>query len=110
MLSCKFCEISKNTFYRTPLDDCFFLLLDVFFSILWNLVEYKLLFPVAIICCILTNRSYISYDFHEVLLIKLSIVKYNYGYCKKFCWCVIYYLVWNIFCEILLTKMNVDEY
>ena len=23
VFSCEFCEISKNTFYRTPLDDCF---------------------------------------------------------------------------------------
>ena len=61
-------------------------LVDVFCSSLWNLVEYKILFPVAIICCILTIRYYISYDFHEVLLIKLSIVEYNYGYCKKRCW------------------------
>ena len=39
-------------------------LLDLFCSILWNLVEYKILFPVAIICCILTICYYISYDFH----------------------------------------------
>ena len=24
--------------------------------------------------------------------------------------CISYYLVWKIFCGILLTKMNVDEY
>ena len=59
------------------------LLLDVFCSTLWNLVEYKILFPVANICCISTIRYYISYDFREVLLIKLSIVEYNYAYCKK---------------------------
>ena len=28
---------------------------------------------------------------------------------KGFADCVIYYLVWNIFCEILPTKMDVDE-
>ena len=39
-------------------------LLDLFCSILWNLVEYKILFPVAIICCMLTICYYISYDFH----------------------------------------------
>ena len=61
------------------------LLLNVFCSTLWNLAEYKLLIPVALICCILTIRYYISYIFHEVLLIKLSIVEYNYGYCKKCC-------------------------
>ena len=60
------------------------LLLDVFCSTLWNLVEYKLLVP-ATLCCILTIRYYISYVFHEVLLTKLSIVEYNYGYCKKCC-------------------------
>ena len=59
------------------------LLSNVLCSTLWNLVEYKTLFPVAITCCILTIRYYISYDFHEVLLIKLSIVEYNYSYCKK---------------------------
>ena len=61
------------------------LLLNVFSSTLWNFVEEKLLFPVAIVCCILTIRYYISYDFHEVLLLKLYIVEYNYGYCKTFC-------------------------
>ena len=62
------------------------LLLDVFCSTFWNLVEYKILFPVAIICCILTIRYCIGYDFHEMLLIKLTIVEYNYGYCKKCYW------------------------
>ena len=61
------------------------LLLDIFCSTLWNLVEYKTPFPVAIISCILTVRYYISYDFHEILLIKLTFVEYNYGYCKKCC-------------------------
>ena len=41
------------------------LLLDVLYSTLWNLVGYKIRFPVAIICCILTIRCYISYDFHD---------------------------------------------
>ena len=59
------------------------LLLDVFCSTLWNLVGYKILFPVTLICCILTIRYYISYVFHEVLLIKLSIDEYNCGHCKK---------------------------
>ena len=59
------------------------LLLDIFCSTLWNLAEYKILFLVAIICSILTIRYYINYDFHKVLLIKLSILEYNYGYCKK---------------------------
>ena len=47
------------------------LLLDVLCSTLWNLVEYKILFPVAIICCILIICYYVSYDSHEVLLINL---------------------------------------
>ena len=55
------------------------ILLDVFGSTIWNLVDYKLLFPVAILSCILTIRYYISHGFHEVLLIKLSIVEFNYG-------------------------------
>ena len=66
----------------TPYCNCsllYFLLLDVFCSILWNLAEYKIFFPVGVICCILTIRYYISYDFYEVLLIKLSFVEYNYG-------------------------------
>ena len=57
--------------------------LIVFCSTLWNLIEYKILFPVAIICYILTIRYSIGYDFHEVLLIKLSAVEYNYSYCKE---------------------------
>ena len=83
------------------------LLLDVFCSSLWNLVEYKILFPVAIICCILTIRYYISYDFHEVLLIKLSIVEYNYGYCKMCCWLYQLLLSLKYFCKILLSKLKV---
>ena len=59
------------------------LLLDIVFSTLWNLVEHKILFPVAIICCVLTIRYYISYDFHDILLIKLFVVEYNYAHCKK---------------------------
>ena len=65
------------------------LLLDVFCSTIWKSVEYKLLLAVAILYCILTTRYHISYDFHEVLLIKLSIYNYHsytqYN-CKKFCW------------------------
>ena len=34
----------------------YILLLEAFCSTLWNLAEYKILFPVAIICCILTIR------------------------------------------------------
>ena len=63
----------------------YILLLDVFFSIMWDLAEYKLFFPVAILCCILAIRYHINYVFHEVLLTKLSIVDYNYGCCKKYC-------------------------
>ena len=55
------------------------LLLDVFCSTIWNLTEYKILFPVAIICCILTIRYHFGNDFHEKVLIKLTIVEYNYG-------------------------------
>ena len=61
------------------------LLLDVLCSTLWNLVEYKILFPVAIICCILIICYYVSYDSHQVLLINSFIVEYNYGYCKICC-------------------------
>ena len=61
------------------------LLLDVFCSTVRNLVEYKLLFPVVVLCCILAIRYCISYDVHKVLLIKLSTVEYNYGYYKKYC-------------------------
>ena len=77
----KFERVSATPYCNYSLQ--YILLLDVFCSTLWNLVEYKILFPVAIICCILTLRYDISYDFHEVLLIKLSIIEYNYGYCKK---------------------------
>ena len=58
-------------------------LLNVFYSTLWNLVEYKIPFPVAIICCILTIRYSNGHDFHEVLLMKLSVGQYSYSYCKK---------------------------
>ena len=61
------------------------LLLDIFCSTIRNLVEHIILFPVVILCCILSIRYCISYDFNEVLYIKLPIVEYNYVYCKK-CW------------------------
>ena len=56
----------------------YFLLLDIFCSTIWDFVEYRLLFPVAILCCI--------YVLHEVLLTKLYIAEYNYDYCEKYCW------------------------
>ena len=52
-------------------------LLKVLCSTIWNLVEYKLFFLVAILCCLLTICHYISYAFHKVLLTKLSIVEYK---------------------------------
>ena len=64
----------------------FILLLAAFCSAIWNLVDFELFFPVAILCCVLTICYYISYDVHEVLLMKLCIVQYNYRYCKKYCW------------------------
>ena len=62
------------------------LLLHVFCRTMWNLVEYKLLFPVAILYCISTTRYCISYVFHEVLLTKLPIFDYSYGYSEKYSW------------------------
>ena len=56
----------------------YFLLLDIFCSTIWDFVVYRLLFPVANLCCI--------YVLHGVLLTKLYIVEYNYGYCEKYCW------------------------
>ena len=56
----------------------YFLLLDIFCSTIWDFVEYRLLFLVANLCCI--------YVLHGVLLTKLYIVEYNYGYCEKYCW------------------------
>ena len=53
------------------------LLLDVFCSTIWNLVEHTLLFPVVNLCCILSIRYYISYDFYEIPFIKLLVVEYN---------------------------------
>ena len=43
-----------------------------------------MLFPVAILCCILQFVTMSAMN-NEVLLIKLSIVEYNCGYCKKYC-------------------------
>ena len=70
------------------------------------MVEYRLLFPVAIRCCILTIRYYISHDFHEVLLIKFSTVERNYGYYKKDCRLYEVLLSLKYVCEILPTKLN----
>ena len=64
----------------------YFLLLDIFCSTIRDFVEYRLLFPVAILFCILTICYYTSYVLHEVLLTKLYIVEYNYGHCEKYCW------------------------
>ena len=80
--------------------------LDILRSTLWNLAEYKILFPVAFICCILTIRYYISYDFHKVLLIKLFIVECNYGYCKKCCWLYQLLLSPNYFLHINTYKIE----
>ena len=84
--------------------------MDVFCSTLWNLVKYKILFPVAINCCKLTIRYYIGYGFNEILLIKLTIVEYNYGCCKKCCWLYQLLISLLIFCKVLLTKLIVAEY
>ena len=62
----------------------YILLLDVFCSTICDLEEYKLLLLVAILCCMLSICYYISHVFYEVLLTKLSIAEYNYGYCKKY--------------------------
>ena len=64
----------------------YFLLLDIFCSTIRDFVEYRLLFPVAILFCILTICYYTSYVLHEVLLTRLFIVEYNYGCCEKYCW------------------------
>ena len=58
----------------TPYCNYSFLLPDVSCNTIRDLVEYELLFSVAIFCCILTISYYISYVFHEALLAKLSIV------------------------------------
>ena len=75
------------------------LLLDKFYSTIWNLVEHAL--PCSYFLPHITIRYYISYNFHEVLLIKLYIVEYNYGYCKKYCWLYqlllsLKYFLWDI--------------
>ena len=62
----------------TPYCNCsllYILLLDVFCSTVSNVVEYKLLFRVAIL----------YYVFHGIIIKKLCIVEYNYGYRKKYC-------------------------
>ena len=81
----KFRRVSATSYCNYFL--LYILLLNASCSTTWDLVEYKLpfSFPVTILCCILTIRYYISYVFHEVLLTKLSIVEYNYGYCKTYC-------------------------
>ena len=77
------------------------LLLDVFCSTIWNLIEHIIPFPVVILCFILSIRYYINYDFYEVLFIKLPIFEYNYVYCKKCCWLYqllhsLKYFLWDI--------------
>ena len=64
----------------------YILLLDV-----WDLVEYKLLFPVAILCCILTIHYHISYVFHELLITKLSIVEVTMVTVKSIAGCITCY-------------------
>ena len=41
----------------------YILLLDLFCSTIWDLVEYKLMFPVTVVCCILTIYYFIIYVF-----------------------------------------------
>ena len=75
-------RVSATPYYNYSL--LYIFLLDVFCSTVCDLVEYKLLFPVAILCCIISTCYYFSYVFYEVLLTKLSIAEYSYGYCKKY--------------------------
>ena len=49
--------------------------------IIKKLVEYKLLFPVAILYYLLTICYYISYVFHEVLLTKRPTFEHGFNYC-----------------------------
>ena len=102
--------------------ECFLKLLIIFF--VWkNFFRYHFpsfpafpsnqpgLFLVAVVCCILSICYYIRYDFYEVLLITLSIVKYNYVYCKQYCslyqlLLILKYFLWDItfkieFCWVL---------
>ena len=95
----KFRRVSATPYWNYSL--LYFLLLKVFCSTIWNLVEYKLIFLVAILCCRLTIHQYISYVFHGVLLTKLSIVEYNYVYCKRYYWLYqlllsLKYFMWDI--------------
>ena len=63
----------------------FFLVLNgTWHALLGMRHEYKVLFPIAILYFILTICYYISYVVHEVLLTKLSIFEYSYGYCKTY--------------------------
>ena len=77
------------------------LLSNAFWSTIWKLVEYKLLFPVGIFWCMLISPYYISCDYDEVILIKLSLVEYNYGCSKKYYWLYLLlrsmkYFLWDI--------------
>ena len=72
----KFGTVSDTPYFNYSL--LCMLVLDVFCSTRWNLIEYKLLFSVIIFCYILTIYYYVSYRFYEVLLIKLSVIEYNY--------------------------------
>ena len=79
----------------------YILLLDLFCSITRDFVECRLIFPVAILCCVLIIRYYISSVFYEALLTKLSIGEYNNVYCKKYCWLYqlllsLKYFLWDI--------------
>ena len=76
------------------------LVLDVFCSTRWNLIEYKLLFSVVIFCYILIIYYYVNYGLPEVLLIKLSVIEYNYV--KRISDSIMYRLVYNIFYDIYL--------
>ena len=81
-----FCYMNFRRVSATPYSNYSLLctlLLKVFSSTIWNLLEYKLLFPVVSFCCMLSICYYISYGFYGVHFTKLSIVENCYVYCKK---------------------------
>ena len=102
------CEIGKSISYSFLwLLFTMYFIIRLFCRTIWSLVEYnKLLFPEAILCCILTNHYYINNDFHQVLVVKFSIVEYNSGYCKRHCWLYrqllsLKYFLWDITYKVL---------
>ena len=76
-------------------------LLDVFCSTIWNLVEHKLLFPVAILCCMLlfvtiSAMTFMRYSLNSCILFSIIMATVKYIYWLYHLLLRLKYFLWDI--------------